>query len=133
MMFEIEQSSFYEDDATLQKYIRMRNSDKLNGESSEKAHYVIWHPFIFICAFRHLFHKDPEFLINYCNVDAILQLVRPRGYKTSYFEVTADDKCVTLFNKRIRLLGKEVEYAHNPLVKMDTENAEKEQLIANPN
>lgn len=133
MMFEIKHSSFDENDATLQNYIRMRNSDKLKGESSEKAQYVFWHPFIYICAFHHLFDKDQEFLIQHCNVDAILQLVRPRGTKTSYFEVTANDKCVTLFNERIRLLGKEVEYARNPLVVKGTETAENEQLIANPN
>lgn len=133
MMFGIEQSSFNENDATVQKYIRMRNSDKLRGESPENAQYVIWHPFIYICAFHHLFHKDPEFLIKHCNVDAILQLVRPIGYKTSYFEVTADDRCVTLFNERIRRLDKQMECARNLLVVMDTENAENEQLIANQN
>lgn len=35
MLFEIKQSSFNENDAKLQNYIRMRNSDKLKGESSE--------------------------------------------------------------------------------------------------
>lgn len=107
----------------------MRNSDKLKGESSEKAQYVFWHPFIYICAFHHLFEKDPKLLIQHCNVDAILQLVRPEGTTTSYFEVTADDRCVTLFNERIRQLGKEVEYARNPLVVTGKENAENEQLI----
>lgn len=129
MMFEIKQSSFNENDSTLQNYIRMRNSDKLKGESSEKAQYVFWHPFIYICAFHHLFEKDPKLLIQHCNVDAILQLVRPEGTKTSYFEVTANDRCVTLFNERIRQLGKEVEYARNPLVVTGKENAENEQLI----
>lgn len=54
--------------------------------------------------------------MKHCNVDAVLQLVRPIGTKTSYFEVAANNKCVTLFNERIRRLGKEEEYANNPLV-----------------
>lgn len=112
----------------------MRNSDKLKNvpSTSLRAQYVFWHPFIYICAFHHLFQKNAEFLMKYCNVDAILQLVRPSGTNTSYFEVAADDRCVTIFKERIRLLGKEEEYSNNPMVDFGTEIAGKEQLIANP-
>ncbi|XP_065934335.1 uncharacterized protein [Magallana gigas] len=134
MGFKIEQSSFNEN-TELSRYVRMRNSDKLNNVSSRSvsAQFVFWHPFIYICAFHHLFQKDAEFLMKYCNVDAILQLVRPRGTKTSYFEVAANDRCVTIFKERISLLGIEKEYSNNPLVKIGTENAGNEQLIANSN
>lgn len=119
MNFVIEKSSFNEDDTEIRRYVRMRNSDKLRKESPAKAQFVFWHSFIYICAFHYLFHKDPEFIMNYCNVDAILQLVRPRRFKTSYFEVIANDKSVILFKERMRRLGKEEEYAHHPLLRMD--------------
>lgn len=124
MSFEIQQPSFDENDLELRRYVRMKNSDKQRNVSSENAHYVFWHPFIYICAFHSLFHKDPKFVMEYCNIDAIVQLVRPRGVETSYFEVAADEMCVTLFNKRIRRLGIKQEYAHHPLVKLFAGNEE---------
>lgn len=57
-----------------------------------------------------------------CNVDAILQLVRPKEVTTSYFEVAADDECVMLFFERMRSLDIKQEYANHPLFqKMFTE------------
>lgn len=114
--FKIEPSSFNGEDKELSRYIRMRNSDTLRNVSPKNAQYVFWHPFIYICAFHFLFYEDPELVVKYCNVDAIVQLVRPRGAKTSYFEVAANERCVTLFNERIRLLGKEKDYETNPLI-----------------
>lgn len=55
-------------------------------------------------------------MMNNCNEDAILQLVRPRRFKTSYFEVAANDMCVNLFVEKLRRLGKEEVYAHHPLL-----------------
>lgn len=133
MSFKIEQSSFDEKDKELCRYIRIRNSDKLRNVSPENAQFVFWHPFIYICAFHFMFQKDPEFIMKHCNVDAILQIVRPRGFKTSYFEVAANDKCVTLFQKRIHQFSKEEEYANNPLVAKGTgtEEAESSQIQLN--
>lgn len=112
--------SFDDYNFELSEYIRMRNSDKQKKVPPEKAQYVFWHPFIYLCAFHFLFQKNPDFVIRYCNVDAILQLVRPERFQTSYFEVSADNRCVTLISEKIRLLGKEEEYAHHPLVIMGT-------------
>lgn len=119
--FTIDKLSFDEKDSKLCKYIRMRNSDKQKNIPPENAQYVFWHPFIYICAFHFLFNKDPEFVIKHCNVDAILQLVRPKGFKTSYFEVIADKRCIALFNERIRLLGKEDVYTQHPLIQINVE------------
>lgn len=116
MRFEIEKFSFDENDKELSRYIRMRNSDKLRNVASENVQFVFWHPFIYICAFHYLFHKDPELVMKHCNIDAILQLARPKEFKTSYFEVAADDRWVTLFKERIRSLGKEDMYSQHPLV-----------------
>lgn len=107
---------FYDNNFELCEYIRMRNSDKQKNVQPENAQYVFWHPFIYICVFHFLFLKNPEFVIEYCNLDAILQLVRPERCKTSYFEVAADNRCVALISEKIRQLGKEEEYAHHPLV-----------------
>lgn len=115
MGFEIQQSSFNEEDKELRRYIRMRNSDKLRNVPPENVQYVFWHPFIYICAFHFLFHKDPEIVMTQCNVDAILQLVRPKEVKTSYLEVAADDECVMLFIERMRSLDIKQEYANHPL------------------
>lgn len=100
----------------------MRNFDKLRYVSSENAQFVFWHPFIYICAFHFLFHKNPALVMKQCNVDAILQLVRPKEITTSYFEVAADDECVILFIERMRYLGIKREYINHPLFqKMFTE------------
>lgn len=122
MGFEIKQSSFNEEDKELCRYIRMRNSDKLRNVPPENAQFVFWHPFINICAFHFLFQKNPALVMKQCNVDAILQLVRPKEVTTSYFEVAADDECVILFIERMRSLGITQEYANHPLFqKMFTE------------
>lgn len=99
----------------------MRNSDKLKDVPPENAQYVFWHPFIYICAFHFLFYKDPEFVLKKCNLDAILELVRPKDSNISYLEVAADDQYVTLFNERIHSLGVKNKYANHPLVQMDNE------------
>lgn len=120
--FSIDEVSFKlssDDDASkLGDYIRMRNSDKQKKVPSQNAEYVFWHPFIYICTFHFLFHKDPELVIKHCNVDAIFQLVRPQKSEMSYFEVAADDQCVTLLNERIQEFGIEEEYALHPLFEM---------------
>lgn len=114
LSFEV---TFDDNDSELCKYIRMRNSDKKKNVASRNAQYVFWHPFIYICAFHFLFHKDPEFVIKYCNVDAILQLVRPKRFKTLYFEVTATDQQAVLIFERICSLNKG-EYANHPIFKL---------------
>lgn len=118
--FQIDKSSFNENDKDVQRYFRVRNSNAIKNVSPSNAQYVFWHRFIYICAFKFLFEKDPELVVKYCNVDAILQLVRPKGAKTSYFEVTADEHFVNLFNERIHELNLEERYEKNPLVKSRT-------------
>ena len=96
----------------------MRYSDQQNNVSAEEAQYVFWHPFIYICAFHSLYQKDKDLIMRNCNVDAILQLVRPRGFKTSYIEVSADDQAVNMFNNRLRENNLVEKYKGHPLVKL---------------
>nr|XP_022345787.1 uncharacterized protein LOC111138215 isoform X2 [Crassostrea virginica] len=114
---EIEKDTFDENDVDIRKYIRMRYSDQQNNVSGEEAQYVFWHPFIYICAFHSLYQKDKDLIMRHCNVDAILQLVRPRGFKTSYIEVSADDHGVNMFNNRLRENNLVEKYKGHPLVK----------------
>lgn len=118
--FEIDTSSFNENDKDLCVYFKMRNSYSENNVSPSDKQYVFWHPFIYICAFKFLFEKYPELVMKYCNVDAILQLVRPKEAQISYFEVTADEHCVNLFNERIHDLNLAERYMDNPLIKSRT-------------
>lgn len=120
MGFNINDSSFDEKDTELCKYVRIRNSDKQKNVQTVNAQFVFWHPFIYICVFHFLFNKDPKFVMTYCNENAILQLVRPKQAKVSYFEVTADDRSVAFFNERLRKLGKTEEYVGHPLIKLST-------------
>lgn len=115
--FQIDKSPINENDEDLCRYFKMRNSYSENNDSPSNAHYVFWHPFIYICAFKYLFEKDPEIVMKYCNVDAILQLVRPKEAEISYFEVTANEHCINLFNERIHELNLAERYKNNPLVK----------------
>ena len=114
----IRKDTFNENDADMQRYIRMRYSDQHNKVSAEEAQYVFWHPFIYICAFHSLFEKDRDLIMTHCNIDAILQLVRPTGFKTSYIEVSADDHAVNMFNNRLRENNLVEKYKGHPLVKL---------------
>lgn len=118
----IDESSFNENDKDLRRYFSVRYSFADNNVSPNNAQieYVFWHRFVYICAFKFWFEKDPERVMKYCNVDAILQLVRPKGVKTSYFEVTADEHHVNLFNERIHDLNLAERYMDNPLIKSRT-------------
>ena len=113
---QIRKDTFNENDVDMQKYIRMRYSDQHNNVSAEEAQYVFWHPFIYICAFHSLFEKDRDLIMTHCNIDAILQLVRPTGFKTSYIEVSADDHAVNIFNNRLREHDLVEKYKGHPLV-----------------
>lgn len=118
--FQIDKSTFDENDKDLCRYFRVRNSNAKNSVTPNNAQYDFWHRFIYICAFKFLFEKDPELVMKYCNVDAILQLVRPKEAEASYFEVTADEYYVNLFKERIHELNLAEEYKDNPLVKSRT-------------
>ncbi|XP_078336212.1 uncharacterized protein LOC144626345 [Crassostrea virginica] len=121
MKFGIKLSSFDEHYVHLRRYIRVSVLDPQNF-SMEDTRYVFWDPFIYICAFHHLYEKDRSKIMNHCNVDAILQLVRPTSLenntRSSYIEVFADDEDVELFRKRFRELELDLrnKYKEHPLV-----------------
>lgn len=78
--------------------------------------HVFWHNFLYICAFRACFNSNPEKIMLHCNLDAILQLVRPENCD-SEFTVNASDKLITLlFNHRIKGMVFEEELKDHPLM-----------------
>ena len=98
---EISCSCFDEHDSRFQRYFQLRYRDQQINVSTDHARYVFWHPFIYICAFHALYKKDNDIVMTHCNVDAILELVRPirHGVSNSYIEVVADEHCV-IFSTR---------------------------------
>lgn len=123
---QIDKSSFNEKDKDLQRYFRVQNSKTKDSVSPNNAQYVFWHRFLYICAFKSLFPKKSELVIKYCNVEAILQLVRPEGVKTSYLEVTANEHYVSMFNERLQELDLAEKYRNHPLVRSRTGDTERE-------
>ena len=120
VQFKIKIASFDEHYGQLREYIRLWFSDPQNVS----AQYIFWHPFIYISAFHYLYKKDETIVMNYCNVNAILQLVRPSSYMnigiSSYIEVSAGEANVDSLRKRLRKLGILNKYKDHPLLK-DTE------------
>ena len=114
--YEITKENIGEKMETLEKYIRMRKSEKRQSVAPEKATYIFWHPFIYICAFHALFESNPDEVMTYCNIDAILQLVRPeRENREDYFTVSASSAKVKLFKSRLK--PEELQdYAAHPLL-----------------
>lgn len=88
------------------------------GSSKERnVVHVFWHNFLYICAFRACYYSFPEIVMPHCNLDAILQLVRPIG-QGEHFTVEADVELITSFyEKRIRgVKSLEVSVGEHPLV-----------------
>lgn len=102
----------------VQQYLRKRNLETTDNVSEDKENYVFWHPFIYICAFHSMFQNDPELVMKYCNVDAILQLVRPPTYTKTYYEIHTDEHSAGQFYDR--LMNQELleKYKNHPLVQM---------------
>lgn len=90
---------------------------------------VFWHNFLYICAFRACYNSSKEKVMQYCNVDAILQLVRPFGEESgegSNFTVQADVHMISLFNeKRIKGTDFESHVADHPLLRYLREKEQK--------
>lgn len=105
-------------------------SSKITNKDVE-AHggLVFWHNFLYICAFRACYNSSKEKVMQYCNVDAILQLVRPFGEEPgeeSNFTVQADVHMISLFNeKRIKGTDFESHVADHPLLRYLREKEQK--------
>ena len=103
----------FEKNENMKKYFRLK---PFNEEVNDVHVYVFWHPFIYICAFHSLFQKDHIKVIESCNIEAIVELVRPEGSDdNSYVVVYANAKCAQRFSERLRGLSSVDKYNAHPL------------------
>lgn len=124
------------------KRIQLKNSEQqksklaptwsslILGSSKERnIVHVFWHNFLYICAFRACYNLFPEMVMMHCNLDAILQLVRPIG-QGGHFAVETDVELITSFyEKRIKVVrALDVNVGEHPLVlKYRKEHAEQKE------
>lgn len=94
-------------------------SSKMNKEVIKTTTFtVFWHNFLYICAFHACYNSSPDKVMQYCNIDAILQLVRPVNHKPkSTFTVEADVNRISLFEKRIKGTNLESHVKDHPLLR----------------
>lgn len=94
-------------------------SSKMNKEVIKTTTFtVFWHNFLYICAFHACYNKSPDKVMQYCNIDAILQLVRPVNHEPkSTFTVEADVNRISLFEKRIKGTSLESHVKDHPLLR----------------
>lgn len=94
-------------------------SSKMNNEVIETTTFMVfWHNFLYICAFHACYKSFPEKVMQYCNIDAILQLVRPLNHEPkSTFTVEADVNMISLFEKRIKGTNLESHVKDHPLLR----------------
>lgn len=94
-------------------------SSKMNNDVIKTTTFMVfWHNFLYVCAFHACYYSDPEKVMQYCNIDAILQLVRPLNLESmSTFTVVADDNLISLFKKRIKGTNLESHVKDHPLLK----------------
>lgn len=93
-------------------------SSKMNNEVIKTTTFMVfWHNFLYICAFHACYNSSPEKVMQYCNIDAILQLVRPVNHAPkSTFTVEADVNLISLFEKRIKGTNLESHVKDHPLL-----------------
>lgn len=103
-------------------------SAKMSGDCrSADSAVVFWHNFLYISAFHACYEVlDKEKMLLYCNMDAILQLVRPIGQGT-FFTVEADINSISPFyEKRIKGSKLHDHVKDHPLMTYLREKSEKE-------
>lgn len=93
-------------------------SSKMNDDVIKTTTFtVFWHNFLYICAFHACYNSDSNKVMRYCNIDAILQLVRPVNNDPEPFTVQADDNMISLFEKRIKGTKLESHVKDHPLLR----------------
>ncbi|XP_062617163.1 uncharacterized protein LOC134278880 [Saccostrea cucullata] len=110
------------------KYTKMLDKDKLAPMWSERFDLekpkkdetrevrVFWHNFLYICAFHACYKKYPKQMIQFCNLDAILQLVRPMSHPDP-LAIIACEKDIDLFcEERLKNLADDSVFKEHPLV-----------------
>lgn len=121
-------SESYKDCKSLHKYTKIMPGKDLvnikNAATPPNQKYIVFeYVFLYLCAFHSLFKMQPKMVMKHCNMDAVLQIVRPDeadqdgdGIK---FCAKAENEYVTYFYKEVvkRTPGLEDACFGHPLVK----------------
>lgn len=121
-------SESYKDCKSLHKYTKIMPGKDLvnikNAATPPNQEYIVFeYVFLYLCAFHSLFKMQPKKVMKHCNIDAVLQIVRPDkagqdgdGIK---FCAKAENEYVTYFYKEVvkRTPGLEDTFCGHPLVK----------------
>lgn len=121
-------SESYKDYKSLHKYTKTMPGKNLvnikNAATPPNQKYIVFeYVFLYLCAFHSLFKMQPKMVMKHCNMDAVLQIVRPDeadqdgdGIK---FCAKAENEYVTYFYKEVvkRTPGLEDTCCGHPLVK----------------
>lgn len=121
-------SESYKDCKSLHKYTKIMPGKDLvnikNAATPPNQKYIVFeYVFLYLCAFHSLFKMQPKMVMRHCNMDAVLQIVRPDeagqdgdGIK---FCAKAENEYVTYFYKEVvkRTPGLEDTFCGHPLVK----------------
>lgn len=71
----------------------------------ESSYIVFRHVLLYLCAFHSLFKTHPKLAMKHCNINAVLQIVRPgkiwQDGNDTKFCVTAIEQCVIYFNDEV--------------------------------
>ncbi|XP_061190023.1 uncharacterized protein LOC133197854 [Saccostrea echinata] len=91
------------------------NLSKSKDEEPRKV-LVFWHNFLYICAFHACYKKYPEKMMGFCNLDAILQLVRPKSHPDSLAIIASDEDIDYFCEVRLKNLADDDVFLEHPLV-----------------
>lgn len=121
-------SESFKDCKSLHKYTKiMPGKDLVNIQKEatppNQEYIVFEYVFLYLCAFHSLFKLQPKMLMKHCNMDAVLQIVRPDGASQDGDEIKffakAENEYVTYFYKEVvkRTPGLEETIRSHPLVR----------------
>ncbi|XP_062591551.1 uncharacterized protein LOC134253047, partial [Saccostrea cucullata] len=92
-----------------------KNLVKTEDNKREGNVIVFWHNFLYICAFHACYKKYPQKIMRHCNLDAILQLVRPKN-QSEALTIEASNEEVDLFcEERLSKFGNDSLFLEHPL------------------
>lgn len=126
--FRITPESFNECES-IDKYTkRMLENELVNiqtvatSNDPDSSYIVFRHVLLYLCAFHSLFKSHPKLAMKHCNINAVLQIVRPgnnwQDKNDTKFCVTADEECVTYFYDEVVKNSTDLEsITDHPLVK----------------
>jgi hypothetical protein len=101
-MIECDKLKKYTQNLKASQIASMWASKLTGGSNNRKGVYVFKHNFLYISAFHACFALYPDQMMRHCNIDAILQLVRPEGQRSSFTVEAGKELISTFYEERIK-------------------------------